>query len=345
MSSAKHIGHQVINMMDRLGVSPITRNYHLFYTCIANTNPALRQAVRRLGRFPSQHELDQLIDEFCPEVVDSQMMARHENVLLGALGDASSGLRTEQEQMSAFHTAIERVTIALARSAERDTVTTELLMKVVGAISDVGRSRIAAGGRALSRMDRNRDEVTALKEELISVRKMANTDALTGLANRRNFDDTIAKAFGQKSDFALVIADIDHFKRINDAYGHSFGDHVLKTVAATLRHVLRSGTYIARTGGEEFAILCSVIDDEEAFAVAERMRQGIETVRLRKQDDEVAITISLGVALSRRAHSADDIYEAADAALYQSKNAGRNRTTLHEPKDEQTSDRYRLYGN
>lgn len=255
MSSSKHIGHQVISMMDRLGVSPVTRNYHLFYTCIANTNPALRQAVRSLGRFPSQHELDQIIDEFCPEAVGSQMMALHEKALLGALGDLTSGLRSEQEQMSAFQGAIERVTIALGRSAERDAVTTELLMKVVGAISDVGRSRIATGGRALERLDRNRDEITALKEELMSVRKMANTDALTGLANRRNFDDTLAKAFGRKSTFALVIADIDYFKRLNDAFGHSFADHVLKTVAATLHHVLRTGTYVARTGGEEFAIL------------------------------------------------------------------------------------------
>ena len=132
MGSSKHIGHQVINMMDRLGVSPITRNYHLFYTCIANTNPTLRQAVRCLGRFPSQHELDQIIDEFCPEAVDSQMMSRHEKAVLGALGDLSLGLRTEQEQMSAFHSAIERVTTALARSADRDVVTTELLMGLCG---------------------------------------------------------------------------------------------------------------------------------------------------------------------------------------------------------------------
>ncbi len=332
-------------MMDRLNVSPITRNYHLFYTCIANTNPALRQAVRNLGRFPSQHQLDQLIDEFCPEAVDSQMMNRHETAVLGALGSLASNLRTEQEQMTAFHNAIERVTTALARSAEQDAVTTDLLLKVVAAISDVGRSRIAAGGRALAKMDRNRDEVSALKEELMAVKKMANTDALTGLANRRNFDESIAKALGKDTEFALILADIDHFKRINDAYGHAFGDHVLKTVAVTLRHALRTGTYLARTGGEEFAILFNTGNEDEVRTVAERMRTAIEGLRLRKIDDEVAVTISLGAAMSRRAYAATDIYEAADAALYRSKNAGRNRVTLFDPREDAGSGhRYQIYG-
>lgn len=91
--------------------------------------------------------------------------------------------------------------------------------------------------------------------------------------------------------------------------------------------------------------LFSASGGEEAFAIAERVRRGIEGLRLRKQDTEVTVTISLGVALSGQAHGADEIYEAADAALYRSKNTGRNRTTLHDGVEDQSSERYRLYGN
>jgi diguanylate cyclase len=345
MSSTKHIGHQVIAMMDRMGVSPITRNYHLFYICIANSDPLIRRAVRDLGRYPSQDQLDQVIDKHCPEAADSFMMRRRENAVLSAIDDLADRLQSEQSQLSGFNHAIESVSSALAKSLEQDKLTSELLVKVVDAIGQAGNRRVAAGQRTLQRMRENKTEVDTLRDELIKVRRMANTDVLTGLSNRRHFDDRLASSIGKSQDFVLLLADIDHFKKINDAYGHAFGDHVLKCVAATLAKSSRAGTFIARTGGEEFAIVIGKSSESEATAIAERLRQAVEGLKFAAAQEVLGVTISVGVAMAKHAVTADILYQAADFALYRSKNAGRNRVSLHDPAaDGDTSQRYRLYG-
>jgi diguanylate cyclase len=345
MSSTKHIGHQVIAMMDRVGVSPIARNYHLFYSCIANSNPAMRRAVRDLGMSPTQHELDRVIEEHCPEAAGSPMMGRHENAVLHAIDELTSRMRSEHLEMSSFQNAIERVSSALVRSAEQEKVTVDILMKVVGAIEQAGNRRSASSHRALERMSKQQNEVDALKNELLRVRKMANTDVLTGLANRRHFDERLATAVGQGSDLALLLLDIDNFKNINDTHGHPFGDYVLKAVTAAILGVMRAGAFVARTGGEEFAILVKKAKERDVMIVAERVRQAVENMKVRKREEEVQVTISVGVATSKSAQQADQIYGCADAALYRSKNAGRNRVTLHDPStDESSGGRYRIYG-
>jgi diguanylate cyclase len=344
MSSTKHIGHQVIAMMDRLGVSPITRNYHLFYSCIANANPAMRQAVRNLGRFPTQLQLDQVIEDFCPEATDSRLLHRHEHALLSAIDDLTSRINSEQLQMNSFHGAMERMVEVLARTAEQDKVTAEILLKVVNVVGEVGKNRVASGSRALAGMDRKKDEVTALRDELLKVRRLANTDALTGLSNRRHFDEKLVSGFDKPSTFALLIADIDHFKRLNDAYGHAFGDHVLKAVAQAIRKTLREGSFLARTGGEEFAIIVPGAMGQDAMNVAERVRIAIEKMRVTNEKSPVPVTLSIGVALSTQAQNPDHLYEMADAALYRSKNSGRNRSTLCDPSEDTSStNRYQIY--
>lgn len=331
-------------MMDRMGVSPITRNYHLFYDCIANSNPILRQALRNLGRYPTQHQLDQIIEEHCPEAVASYMVHRHENAVIRAIDEVAQRLQSEYLQMSGFQGAIEKISSALAKSAEQEKLTSDLLMRVVSAIGDAGSGRLVSGKRTLQRMDQNRTEVDALRNELVKVRRMANTDVLTALANRRHFDDTLAAAFGKLKEFTLILADIDHFKALNDAHGHAFGDHVLRNVANTIVKATRAGTFVARTGGEEFAIILSTGRVQVALAVAERIRDAVEQAVVLNAAAEVRCTVSLGVTLSKTMDTASQIYEAADTAMYRSKASGRNRVTLHDPLTaEASSGRYRIY--
>ena len=280
-----------------------------------------------------------------PEAIDSFMMRRHENAVLSAIDDLATRLQSEQSQLNGFNSAIDRVSTALAKSAEHDTLTSDLLMKVVGAIGEAGTLRAASSERTLKRMQQNRSEVDALRAELVRVRQMANTDVLTGLANRRHFEERLAAAVGETTGFALVLADIDHFKSINDTHGHVFGDYVLRGVATTIVHTLRTGTLIARTGGEEFAMILAKAKEDEVVAAAERVRQAIEKMRLRRGETEVRVTISLGAAMATSLETAAQIYEAADLALYRSKNAGRNRVTLHDPSaDQDSTNRYRIYG-
>lgn len=331
-------------MMDRLGASPLTRNYHLFYVCIANSSPELRRAVRNLGRQPSQRALDQVIEEFCPEAVDSTATQRHENAVLRAIDEAAHRLRSEQSQLVNFNNAIARVSSVVAKSAAQDRLTADLILKVAGAIGHAGQQRHASGQRTLYQVDNNRNEIKALRNALVEARKLANTDALTGLANRRHFDDVMANAVSGERKFALLLADIDHFKRINDTFGHSAGDDVLRAIGKTFRSQIRTGAFAARTGGEEFAVLLFDVTLDAAMAAGERLRMAVAAMQFDLGNGPVPVTVSMGVAMSADGDSAESAYTNADAALYHSKVKGRNRVSLHNTgADDNSSLRYRIY--
>jgi diguanylate cyclase len=344
MSTNNDVGHQVMGLIDRLGVSPLIRNYHLFYTCIVNCDQQLRRAVRNLGRNPTQSEVDQVIEEFCPEAVDSPTMHRHHEAVLRTLEEIGSRLRSEQSEMKNFNGAMERVSRALARSIDEENISADILRRVAATVVDVGMHRVSSSDRALSRMDENKTELNVLRTELIKAKAMANTDPLTDLANRRSFDEHMVANFSISRSFYLILLDIDFFKRVNDTYGHPTGDLVIRGVADILRRTLRAGTFAARTGGEEFAIILQDASENDAKMIGERIRTAVEKTNIAKGNERFSVTISLGAALSTDAGTPRALYEFADGALYRSKHAGRNRFTFHGINDnENSSDRYQLY--
>jgi diguanylate cyclase (GGDEF)-like protein len=163
--------------------------------------------------------------------------------------------------------------------------------------------------------------------------RTGRTDPLTGLPNRRCFEDTlsaeIARAGRTGAALSLAIVDLDFFKQINDTFGHLCGDEVLCAVATTARATLRGHDMLARIGGEEFAILMPETNAAEAESVSNRVRTAIarEPILLRS-GDRVSVTASAGVAASKPAESAADLCARADAALYEAKNGGRNAVRL-----------------
>jgi diguanylate cyclase (GGDEF)-like protein len=162
---------------------------------------------------------------------------------------------------------------------------------------------------------------------LEQVRAMASTDGLTGIANRLTFNETlereIARAARAGEDMSLVLMDIDHFKKLNDNYGHQTGDDVLRRVAATLKHAARTYDTPARYGGEEFGVILPRTSPEEAEMVADRLR-----VAIAASGDDPAVTVSAGVAtFPLDAADGEALVGASDEALYASKHNGRNRVT------------------
>lgn len=162
---------------------------------------------------------------------------------------------------------------------------------------------------------------------LEEVRRMADTDGLTGLSNRRSFevalDQEVARALRNGEQLTLVLLDIDYFKELNDRHGHQVGDLVLRATGAALRAASREFDTAARYGGEEFVVLLPGCSSDQAFAAAERLRAAIAAV-----DGEVSITASAGVAtLPLNAADAAGLVRAADQALYESKRRGRDVTT------------------
>jgi diguanylate cyclase (GGDEF)-like protein len=162
------------------------------------------------------------------------------------------------------------------------------------------------------------------------VQRQAITDELTGLVNRRRFIEALeaeikrARRFG--SPLTVVLADLDNFKGINDAFGHHAGDVVLRSFADLVRSHIREVDVPGRIGGEEFAIVLPETDQEGAWSVAERMRESLSTVPIPVSDDHSArVTSSFGVAELLDDQSGDDLLRTADAALYRAKAEGKNR--------------------
>jgi diguanylate cyclase (GGDEF)-like protein len=195
------------------------------------------------------------------------------------------------------------------------------------------------------------DKVQARTKELEQVnsklRKLSVTDALTGLKNRRYFDETLNKEFKRANrnhqQLSLLIADIDHFKQFNDTYGHDIGDEVLSEVAKVMEaKIMRETDLLARFGGEEFAILLPSTDEEGAYHVAENVRHAVESYGFYVESRRVPITISIGIATVESASSQDtkSLFKQADSALYTAKRNGRNRTSRYCPdpdNNEQTA--------
>jgi diguanylate cyclase (GGDEF)-like protein len=155
------------------------------------------------------------------------------------------------------------------------------------------------------------------------------TDPLTGLLNRRYFNEQIQKEAARSRRhglrFSVLMLDIDHFKRINDTYGHPVGDLAIKAVASVCNKALRPQDILARYGGEEFVIALPHTDAEGAGAVAERIRQAVEQIELAAEPAPVRFTVSIGVATYKKDLPFEQIVGRADQALYQAKQTGRNR--------------------
>lgn len=177
-----------------------------------------------------------------------------------------------------------------------------------------------------------------MRAELSVIREQAACDSLTGLFNRASLDEHLERIvhlrnlFGRK--MAVFMIDIDHFKWVNDTHGHAMGDRVLREVASSLaKSFLRKEDFVARFGGEEFAVVLQEGQLEILTTLAERCLQHLRDLEFEAGEDTLRISASLGVAILHRNESPESWLERADQALYQAKNAGRDRIVIHADDD------------
>jgi two-component system cell cycle response regulator len=178
--------------------------------------------------------------------------------------------------------------------------------------------------------------IESTRSENARLEQLAHTDPLTQVLNRRALTERLTREMERSLRYdtcvALLMIDIDHFKRVNDTHGHLVGDDVLRDVAALLNVTVRGTDMVARYGGEEFLVVLPETDDEGAAAFAERIRERIEQHPLtgRANDCELRVTASIGVATfpAARIESVEDLFARADAALYRAKADGRNRVRV-----------------
>lgn len=185
-------------------------------------------------------------------------------------------------------------------------------------------ARVAMALRAKAQED-------ALARQARELNELSTTDVLTGLGNRRRMEETIdelAVRLGPTTDMTVIMIDVDHFKVVNDTYGHAIGDVVLKIVAGRLRGCVEKGVEVARWGGEEFVVAAVGLGEADAFALADHVRQTVGfTPFAVGVDQAIVVTVSAGCAIAPiSAFSA--ALEAADGALYEAKRSGRDRAVL-----------------
>jgi diguanylate cyclase (GGDEF)-like protein len=172
--------------------------------------------------------------------------------------------------------------------------------------------------------------------------EQATTDGMTGLLNKRTLileaEKRIKAAARFKKPLSVLVTDIDHFKRVNDTYGHDVGDVVIKGLGEVLKRIKRDTDIVGRFGGEEFVVVCEHTDEEGAINLAERVRRELEVTTFQTEQGPLSVTCSVGVAtFPVSGQDWEALFKSTDEALYVSKRGGRNQVTAWSPKLSKTS--------
>jgi diguanylate cyclase len=330
---AGSIGERAWGALQGYRIPATPRSFQVFYTLLDGSNPELEQRFRHLQTNNQALNAEQ-VEVLYRSCIDGLSETAAAAVASGAddLADAAQGI---VEQVARGGEALRVYGDALDHWRRRLTAETgvEDLLRAVAALT-AETERASARNRALeSRLSVEADRVSRLREDLVQVRQEASTDALTGIPNRRAFDVKLRRAVGNaaadpSAPFALLMLDVDHFKRFNDEHGHKTGDQVLRLVARLIADNVKGRDTAARFGGEEFAVLLAGADLTAAMTVARQMCERLAGQRLVKRGTGHSvgqITMSIGVAAFEPGEKGTTLIERADAALYEAKRTGRNR--------------------
>ncbi|WP_091974967.1 GGDEF domain-containing protein [Methylobacterium gossipiicola] len=318
-------------LMREYGPSATPRAYAVWYNYVAALYPKMNEAMSGFMATGAVSEAE--IDILYEAYLDGQRLVR-------AADETSRTVLAELANLT------EALDLSLGSSAEHSEALRTLLqdldgtgldrtriLEIVAALAATTRE-VADSNRVLeARMRESRNEIESLREALETTRRESLIDPLTGLSNRKQFEESlhalVEEAVAERKPASLVVIDVDFFKRFNDLYGHLTGDQVLRLVGAVMRETVTAGATPARFGGEEFAILLPGLGRAEARALAEKVRTSVMTRELVKRSTGETlgkITVSLGVAAVRPSDTAVSLLERADQCMFKAKRDGRNRT-------------------
>jgi len=312
---------------------PITpSNYAVWYEYLNDSNTALCQEMEELlarGEPITSHEMRRLYEHYLEERNEKLQVAKQ------ALGQVVSALMKHLHQADGHYSQFSTELSDIASSLNGDP-TSEDLNALMDRAMHATRAALAHGDILKQRLSSLASEMEEVQSRLALSQEQARRDALTGLLNRLAFQEILeqlpAMAESDSHTPCLLILDIDHFKRVNDNYGHLVGDHTLRQVAREIEASVRGRDMVARFGGEEFAVLLRDTPRSGCMAVAENIRSCVERTRIELPPDlapelDLRVTVSLGGALYRVGESPEALVDRADRHLYQSKKGGRNRVT------------------
>ncbi|MEL6301414.1 MAG: diguanylate cyclase [Pseudomonadota bacterium] len=307
---------------------------------------------------PGQPVLPEHIESLFRSVLEHYQAQQHRLIeterflaeVSGALAGLEQYVASAREDMAAGRAATEGLQFDVAEtvdSIKQRVADTNDLDELRSSVRD-GISALSDRMRAFTQNERERYEAAErrsaeLESELASLKAHTHSleqtleaqagkllrDQLTGVHSRRALDarieEEVARHHRQSQSLAYTIWDIDHFKKINDNHGHPAGDHILRSVAQTLERYTRASDFVARLGGEEFVILLPDTSEHNAMIIVDKLREIVAASQYAFDGNDIAVTISCGVATLDGSTSAEQLYERADRALYRAKQSGRNR--------------------
>ncbi|AWK86644.1 GGDEF domain-containing protein [Azospirillum thermophilum] len=315
-------------LADRLPPTP--QNFTLWYVYYSGQLPDLIRAIDlagRDGKTPPQSLLDEFYKRFF--TFDAEVQAIRETS-----EKARHALSRVLEQIGSVETETDRYghTLTGFRGELDQPLTVGELRAMVAAIAAETAAIVERQARLQAHLQESSQQLAEIRVSLDTARREALTDGLTGIANRKAFDqaleDAIAEAGRESLPLSLLMIDIDHFKSFNDTHGHLIGDHVLKLVGRMLMECIKGRDTAARFGGEEFAIVLPRTPLASAMTVAEQVRSCVgarQIVNKARNANYGTISLSVGVAEYRPGEDAGSLIRRADQALYVAKRSGRNR--------------------
>ncbi|AOO82318.1 GGDEF domain-containing protein [Bosea vaviloviae] len=330
------LADQVVAAMREHGSPGYPRAFEVWYAHLSGEMPAVSMAMSAIlasseGKV-GVADIDNLYDRF---IGNDRLAKQAERTSLQVLGEIDGLMSLVDKTLVSserYHGRLSAMSEDVPPPADR-----QRLREWVEALVLSTREEVTRKTQLEAQLRNSSNEIRNLREALEMTRAEALTDPLTGLANRRHFEEMLQKSIDQatlrREPFALVMADIDYFKKFNDAHGHLTGDQVLRLVARTMKDKFKEKAVITRFGGEEFAIILPESDLVAGKFGAETVRQALLTRELVKRSTNEnlgRITISLGVAGYRRGDTAGSLVDRADQALMQAKRDGRNRTVTEE---------------
>ena len=317
-----------LSLLSKHRIPPSPVNYHIAYECITGRDEELKNNLDQLleeSGTPTAKSMLDLYRRFIHQDEEALDTIRQEigTIISRIQRDfhtAGGNIHSYIHKLNQFSRILNKPLSAEQMSSEAQKVLTDT-QEVENSQNQL-ESQI---GDLLTEMD-------SMRRELEQVREESKTDGLTGLSNRKAFDTALEHAIHnareQQTSLCVIIADIDHFKKFNDNYGHLVGDKVLRFVASTLKRCTKGKDFAARFGGEEFAVILPQTEMKGAQVVAEQIREAISSGNLKDNqtgDSYGTITMSIGAAQYIPNDLPNRLIQRADSALYLAKQRGRNR--------------------
>ncbi len=331
LDRARHFAEQAIAAMVARRIAPTPHNFSVWYAHISGAQPDLSRAIEILDsnrvEFTPERNLD-LYEQLLGASKEAEQIREAGERISAAAGAVLSVLQKAGAGTQKYGEALGQVSDRMEGAA----IDADRLQIIVEAILDETRRMVAQNEEIVGKLAQSSQEIEGLRKQIESARRETLVDALTGVGNRRMFDmrlrECLKQALEEGGDLCLLMADIDHFKRFNDTFGHQLGDLVLRLVAKALTDGIKGRDVACRYGGAEFGILLPKTRLDDALKLADGLRASIGARRIIKRGEERDlghVTLSMGVSLYRPGEPAAQFVQRADAALYTAKRRGRNR--------------------